>query len=168
MKRRTVLMGLLLLARCKPDKQDAALPAPREITDASVGQFCGMSLTEHAGPKGQIFVRELPDPYWFATVRDAFAFAMLPEMPKAITAIYVNDMGRARNWDQPEPGTWVDAHQAFYVIGSRRSSGMLTEEAVPFGEDAAATRFAEANGGRIVRFADMPRDYILAAAGGSR
>jgi copper chaperone NosL len=168
MKRRTVLIGLLTLAQCKPDRQDAGLPTPREITDASVGQFCGMSLTEHAGPKGQIFVRDLPDPYWFATVRDAFAFAMLPEMPKAITAIYVNDMARAQDWDQPEPGTWVEAHQAFYVIDSDRRSGMQTEEAIPFGKDAAARNFAAANGGRIVRFAEMPRDYILTAAGEPR
>jgi copper chaperone NosL len=164
MNRRMFLTGLLALTQCKPDRQDAALPAPREITDASVGQFCGMSLTEHAGPKGQLFVRELPDPYWFATVRDMFAFAMLPEMPKAITAIYVSDMARARDWSQPEPGMWIEAHQALYVIGSRRGSGMQTAEAIPFGQDEAARSFIRANGGRIVRFADMPRDYILMAA----
>jgi copper chaperone NosL len=163
MKRRAVLTGLVSLAACKPDKQTAA-PLPREITGASSGQFCGMSLSEHAGPKGQIFVRELPDPYWFATVRDAFAFAMLPEMPKAIAAIYVNDMALARNWDQPEPGTWVEAHQASFVIGSRRRSGMQTDEAIPFGDADAARGFAAVNGGRVVRFDDMPRDYILTAA----
>ncbi|MDR3533537.1 MAG: nitrous oxide reductase accessory protein NosL [Rhodopila sp.] len=164
MRRRAVLIGLLSLTQCKLDRPDGALPPPREITDASIGQFCGMSLSEHAGPKGQIFVRDLPDPYWFATVRDAFAFAMLPEMPKAITAIYVSDMARARNWDQPEPGTWIEAHQAFFVIRSRRLSGMQTDEAIPFGDDATAARFTSANGGRVVRFADMPRDYILTAA----
>jgi copper chaperone NosL len=163
MKRRTVLVGVLALAACKPDEQ-AKAPSPREITNASIGQFCGMALSEHAGPKGQIFVRELPDPYWFATVRDAFAFAMLPEMPKAIAAIYVNDMARASNWDQPEPGTWIEAHQASYVIASRRRSGMETDEAIPFGDDVAARAFAAAHGGRVVCFADMPRDYILTAA----
>ena len=163
MKRRTVLLALVSLAACKRETADTALPPPREITDAAIGQFCGMALSEHAGPKGQIFVRGLPDPYWFATVRDAFAFAMLPEMPKAITAIYVNDMARARNWDQPEPGTWVEAHAASFVIGSRRRSGMDTDEAIPFGDAAVADRFAAANGGRVVRFADMPADYILTA-----
>jgi copper chaperone NosL len=163
MRRRDVLLAALSLAACKPDKQDVALPSPREVTDASTAQFCGMALSEHSGPKGQIFVRDLPDPYWFATVRDTFAFAMLPEMPKAITAIYVSDMARAKNWDQPEPGTWIEAHQAFYVIGSRRRSGMNTDEAIPFGDDRAARRFAEVNGGRLVRFADMPSDYILTA-----
>jgi copper chaperone NosL len=165
-KRRAVLFGLLSLAACKRDKAAAALPPPREITDASIGQFCGMALSEHAGPKAQIFVRGMPDPYWFATVRDAFAFAMLPEMPKAIAAVYVNDMGRAQNWDQPEPGMWVEAHRASFVIGSRRRSGMATEEAIPFGDDAIARRFAADNGGRVVRFAEMPPDYILTAPPG--
>lgn len=166
MKRRAFLLAVLSLAACKRDDANAKLPPPRDVTDASIAQFCGMTLTEHAGPKAQIFVRGLPDPYWFATVRDAFAFAMLPEMPKAIAAIYVNDMARAENWDQPEPGTWVEAHQASYVIGSRRRSGMDTDEAIPFGDAPAAQRFAEANGGRVVRFADMPRDYILTATPG--
>lgn len=161
-----ILLALLSLGACNEDKAAAELPRAREVTDAAVAQFCGMALTEHAGPKAQIFVRGLPDPYWFATVRDAFAFAMLPEMPKAISAIYVNDMARAKDWNQPEPGMWVEAHQATYVIGSRRRSGMGTDEAIPFGDDAAAHRFAEANGGRVVRFADMPRDYILTTTPG--
>jgi len=163
MRRRDVLLGLFFLAACKRGDTAAEAPRPREITDAATAQFCGMALTEHAGPKAQIFIPGLPDPYWFATVRDAFAFTMLQEMPKAILAIYVSDMARAKNWDQPEPGMWVEAHQAYFVIGSRRRSGMGTDEAIPFSVAAAARAFADANGGRVVRFADMPRDYILTA-----
>jgi copper chaperone NosL len=171
MKRRTVLLALLaapLLASCKQNRNAAAAPPPREISDASVAQFCGMSLSEHAGPKAQIFIRGLPDPYWFATVRDAFAFVMLPEMPKAIEAIYVNDMARVKNWEQPEPGMWVEANKALFVIGSRRRSGMNTDEAIPFGAADAARKFVEAEGGRIVGFEDMPRDYILASNSGEQ
>ncbi|MGA2792475.1 MAG: nitrous oxide reductase accessory protein NosL [Roseiarcus sp.] len=166
MKRILVLLVLVLLAACKQDDSTAESPRPREVTDAATAQFCGMALTEHAGPKAQIFVRGLPAPYWFATVRDAFAFAMLPEMPKAISAIYVSDMARAKDWDQPEPGLWVEAHQASFVIGSRRRSGMNTDEAIPFGDAAAARGFAEANGGRVVSFADVPKDYVLTATPG--
>ena len=165
MRRREVLLALLSLAACKPNEV-GNLPPPREVTDAATAQFCGMTLTEHAGPKAQIFVEGLPDPYWFASVRDAFAFTMLPEMPKAISAIYVSDMARAKNWDQPEAGMWVEAHQASYVIGSHRRSGMGTDEAIPFSDAAAARRFTDANGGRIVSFVDIPHDYILTAKPG--
>ncbi len=168
MKRRAFLLGLTLLAACKPGDPAADAPRPRDVTDASAAQFCGMTLTEHAGPKGQIFVQGLPDPYWFATVRDAFGFTMLQETPKAISAIYVSDMARAKNWDQPEPGMWVEAHQAYFVIGSRRRSGMDTDEAIPFSDVAAARAFADANGGRIVGFSEMPRDYILTTTPGEK
>ncbi|MDR3461630.1 MAG: nitrous oxide reductase accessory protein NosL [Beijerinckiaceae bacterium] len=166
MRRREVLLGLIFLAACKRDDGVAELPPPREVTDSASAQFCGMALTEHAGPKAQIFVRGLTDPYWFASVRDAFAFILLPEMPKAISAVYVSDMARAKNWNQPEPGTWVEAHQAYFVIGSRRRGGMGTGEAIPFSNAAAARRFVDANGGRTIRFAEMPNDYILTATQG--
>jgi copper chaperone NosL len=146
---------------CKEENK-GPLPPPQEVSDSASGQFCGMFLTEHPGPKGQIFVGGNPQPFWFATVRDTFAFIMLPETPKSIVAIYVSDMARAQNWDQPERDTWVEAHKASYVIGSKQRSGMGGDEAVPFGDVEAARRFADQNGGRVVRFADMPQDYILA------
>jgi copper chaperone NosL len=168
MRRRDFLLAVAatpLLASCNRDEA-AAPPKPREVTDASVAQFCGMLLSEHGGPKAQIFIRGLPDPYWFATVRDAFAFLLLPETPKAVVASFVNDMAKVTNWDQPEPGLWIEAEKALYVIGSRRRSGMNTDEAIPFGDAAAARDFVKAEGGRIVNFADMPRDYILNATPG--
>jgi copper chaperone NosL len=168
MKLHHALLGVMMLAACSREDGAANAPAPREVTDASVAEFCGMNLTEHSGPKAQIFLRDLPNPYWFSTVRDAFAFTMLQETPKAFTAIYVNDMGKARNWEQPEAGAWVEARKASYVIGSSKRSGMNTEEAIPFGDPAAARDFATANGGRVVGFDDMPRGYVLASSTGDR
>jgi len=155
------LLAVLLLAGCGEREAKTEAPAPREVSEAAIGPYCGMSLAEHPGPKGQVFVRGMSDPFWFSSVRDAFAFTLLPEEPKDIAAIYVNDMGRATNWEQPEPGTWVDARKAFYVIGSGRQGGMGGDEAVPFGEDSAARAFAAQHGGRVVAFAEMPRSYIL-------
>ncbi|MFI5011543.1 MAG: nitrous oxide reductase accessory protein NosL [Hyphomicrobiales bacterium] len=156
---------LLALAACHEEPQESAAPPPQEISDEAIGQFCGMILTEHPGPKAQIFARDQAKPVWFASVRDAIAYTMLPELPRDVTAIYVSDMARAHDWDQPEPGTWVEAHKALYVIGSRRKSGMDTDEAVPFGEEVAARRFAMENGGRVVPFADIPQSYILGSGG---
>jgi copper chaperone NosL len=162
------IMALAMLAACGRGDEAANAPPPREVTDGSVAEFCGMDLTEHSGPKAQIFVRGLTKPYWFASVRDAFAFTMLQETPKAIAAIYVNDMARAKTWEQPEAGAWVEARQASFVIGSRRLSGMNTEEAVPFSSPDAARAFAAANGGRVVSFDGMPKAYILTSTSGDR
>jgi nitrous oxide reductase accessory protein NosL len=155
-----LILAAFMLVRCDP-APPAEPPKPQEISETSIGHFCGMSLPEHPGPKGQIFVGDRPEPIWFASVRETFAFTMLPEEPKNVAAIYVSDMGKATNWDKPAPGSWIDAKRAYYVIGSRRHGGMEADEAVPFGEAAQAARFAAENGGRVVRFDEMPEDFIL-------
>lgn len=157
--------ALLAVSGCNQKAAHTAPPAPLEITSEAVAHFCGMGLNEHAGPKGQIFVADRKDPYWFASVRDTLAFTQLPEEPKNIVAIYVNDMGKATNWERPEPGTWIDAKRAWYVIGSKRRGGMDMKEAVPFGDESKARKFAADNGGRIVRFEEIPDDYVFRGPG---
>jgi copper chaperone NosL len=159
----TLALAAAAIALMSCDRKAATQepPKPQEYSQDVVGHFCGMSLFEHPGPKGQIFVEGKKDPVWFASVRETFAFTMLPEEPKNIAAIYVTDMGKATNWEKPERGTWIDAKRAYYVIGSRRQGGMGVDEAVPFGEEGQAKRFAAENGGRIVAFGAMPEDFIL-------
>lgn len=156
---------LLAISGCSQKETQITPPAPLEITSETTGHFCGMGLNEHAGPKGQIFVADRKDPYWFVSVRETLAFTKLPEEPKNIVAIYVNDMGKAANWDRPEPGTWIDAKRAWYVIGSKRRGGMDENEAVPFGDESKARKFAADNGGTLVRFAEIPDDYVLRGSG---
>lgn len=161
----TWLRCLVLLATLVPlacdDSASPRKPAAQELTSDAVAEFCGMSLQEHGGPKAQVFVKGRAAPYWFASVHDMFAFTLLPEEPRGITAIYVNDMGRVRKWERPESGTWIDAHKAVFVIGSNQRSGMDEAEAVPFGDEASAQAFIARKGGRVVRFSAMPTDYIL-------
>jgi copper chaperone NosL len=164
MNRRFILLLLATaLASCK--REEAAAPPPRPLNEAATAYFCSMAVTEHDGPKAQIFVRDMANPYWFAGVRDAFSFLMLPETPKAVTAIYVNDMTNA-DWEHPGP--WIDAHNAFFVIDSRKRSGMGAEEAAPFSTKAAAEKFAADEGGRVVRFDAVPRAYILGSNTGDK
>jgi len=157
---RAFILALLLLAlpACGKNEQ-ASAPPPKAISADSIAEFCNMALSEHSGPKGQIFVSKRAEPYWFASVRDTFAFVMLPEEPKDIVAIYVSDMGKAKSWEQPD--VWTEARKAVFVIGSRKRGGMGEDEAVPFSDEATAQAFIAANGGHIVHFDDMPKDYIL-------
>jgi copper chaperone NosL len=155
----------MLLAACDQGATPEKLPPPQEISSESVAHFCGMLVEEHPGPKGQVLLSDSDTPIWFASVTQTFAFTMLPEEPKNVAAIYVTDMGRAKNWDRPEPGTWIDAKKAFYVIESRQRGGMGVGEAIPFGEEAQAKAFIEANGGRMVTFTEMPEAYVLQQAG---
>lgn len=150
----------LLLAACG-EEETAQVPPPDEVVGEATGYYCNMLLSDHGGPKGQIHLWSRKEPIWFSSVRDTVAFTLLKEEPKDVAAIYVNDMGKATNWDQPEPGTWIEARQAWFVIGSARVGGMGLPEAVPFGSDAGARSFAAENGGRVVRFGEIPEDYVL-------
>lgn len=153
-------LAFLLLTGCSEEKK-VETPAPYALTEEAMGRYCGMNVLEHAGPKGQIILEQIPEPIWFSTARDALAFTMLPEEPKDIAAIYVSDMAKAPSWDAPGADNWVDARKAFFVIGSSARGGMGSEETVPFSTESAAKAFAQKNGGRVVRFDEVPQDYVL-------
>jgi copper chaperone NosL len=155
-----VLLAALALAGCKDETAEAP-PPPHQLTASAIGRYCGMNVLEHTGPKSQIILASQSEPVWFSSARDAFSFTMLPEEPKDIRAIYVSDMAKAPSWEKPGENNWVDAKQAVFVIGSRMKGGMGADETVPFSDKAAADKFVAENGGRVVAFADMPRDYVL-------
>lgn len=154
------LAALVLAGGCS-EQEEAAPPAPFSLTQEAIGRYCGMNVLEHDGPKGQVILSHIREPIWFSSARDAIAFTMLPEEPKNIAAIYVSDMAAAPSWEDPGADNWVDAHTAFYVIGSRRLGGMGAAETVPFASEAAARDFAAEHGGEIVGFANIPASYVL-------
>jgi copper chaperone NosL len=159
----SVLLSGLALTGCGERKTAEAPPPPHELTNAAIGHYCGMTLTEHAGPKAQIILASRSEPVWFSSARDAFSFTMLPEEPKDIRAIYVSDMAKAPSWDNPGATNWINAKQAIYVLGSRAKGGMGADETVPFSDRSAAEKFAAEHGGRLVSFTEVPRAYVLSA-----
>ena len=87
-----------------------------------------------------------------------------PEEPRDITAVYVTDMAKAANWAHPEPGSWVEVPEAWFVIDSDRRGGMGGPEAVPFSQERAARAFVSEHRGRVVRFAEVPDVYLFGEA----
>ncbi len=153
---------MLALSACGGDEPAAPPPAPQAVSADAVGHYCGMMLKDHAGPKGQIFVKGRAAPVWFSSIKQVFAYTRLPEEPKGLAALYVNDMAAAGPDGTADPKAWVDAREAFYVIGSSFLGGMGAEDAMPFSDQARAIAFAQTHGGRVVRFADVPEDYVFA------
>lgn len=152
------------LAGCERSTAPTAAPPPAEVGAEATGYYCGMLLVEHEGPKGQIHLASRSGPVWFSSVRDTVAFLRLPEEARDIAAIYVNDMGKATNWESPEAGSWIDARAAWFVIDSVQRGGMGAPEAVPFSDQAAAEAFRSRHGGRLVKLAEIPDDYVLGPA----
>lgn len=154
------LFALSLLAACQ-DEVQVAKPAAVALTPEAAGHYCQMTVLEHVGPKAQIHLTGYDNPLWFTQVRDAVAFTLSPEEPKDIAAIYVNDMEKAESWDQPGADNWIDADTAWFVTGSRQTGGMGAPEAIPFGSEAGAKAFVAENGGNVLRFTDIPADYVF-------
>lgn len=140
----------------------AEIPEPHTLTRDASGYYCLMTVVYHNGPKGQIIMSD-GKVNWFTSVRDTIAFTLLPEEPKNIAAIYVNDMSQA-NWENPGEDNWIDARNAWYVIGSKRVGGMGAPEAVPFSSQDNAHQFTQKHGGTVVDFKSIPSGYILESA----
>ncbi|MFA5662528.1 nitrous oxide reductase accessory protein NosL [Castellaniella sp.] len=151
----------LLLASCSDQGTGSPPPAPSAMTDDAIGHYCGMFLVEHIGPKGQILLRDQKQPVWFSTIREVFAYTLLPEEPKTIVAIYVQDMGRAGVDGNPPDEAWIDARSAHYVIESDTVGAMGAPDALPFEHLEQAQAFVRDHGGRVLGFEDMPEDYVL-------
>jgi copper chaperone NosL len=164
MLRGALVAAVLLTAACQEDRSASAPPPPQEITEAAIGHYCGMALTDHAGPKGQVLLKSLGEPVWTSSVRDVFAFTMLPEEPKDIAAIYVTDLARVKNWNRPEPGAWVEAREAWYVVDSGRHAEMGGSEMLPFGAEGAARDYAQRHGGKVKRFGEITEAAVFAYA----
>lgn len=152
---------LMLLIGCD-NNQVAAPPPPAELTSDATGYYCSMTIAEHPGPKAQIFSTGVATPLWFPSVRDMFAYTMLPEENQDTHVIYVSDTGVTDDYADVVEGAWIEARKAVYVLGSEIQGGMGLPEAVPFADHAQAAAFAEEHGGDIVSFDDVSPDFVFA------
>lgn len=159
MRRAAIAVILLALTGC--GEKQAAVPPPVPMPADAVGRYCGMSLNDHPGPKGQVQMKGGKEVYWFSSARDTVAFTLLPEEPKDIAAIYVTAMDKAASWDKPGDESWIDAHKATYVVDSNATGGMGQREIVPFSTAQAAEAFRIEHGGAVQPFDRIPREQVL-------
>lgn len=156
-----VAILLLGLGGCI-DEEPMELPPPAKLTYEAIGYYCAMTVSEHAGPKGQIWLSSRDEPLWFSSVRDTLAFTLLPGEPKDIRAIYVTDMSNSDAWEQSASVRWIEARGAVFVAGGKRAGGMGAAEHVPFSDRAAAEAFVLQYGGRIIGYSEISEAAILA------
>lgn len=155
------LLALTLVAACREETAQSVVPEARTLTDEATGYYCQMVLTGHPGPKAQVHLAGSSDPLWFAQVRDGLAYLKSPEKPGEILVLYVNDMGKAQSWEKPGSDNWINAAEAYFVLGSDAVGGMGAPEIAPFGQRPQALDFAAENGGEVVRFEDIPTAAVL-------
>ncbi|PLQ01683.1 nitrous oxide reductase accessory protein NosL [Cupriavidus pauculus] len=164
--RRTVLMGLgllslqSLLAACSRSAQVAIGAA--DFDPATTCDLDGMLLADYPGPKAQIFFGDQTRPVWYCDTVEMFSTLLRPEQVRKVTAVYTQDMALA-DWDKPR-GHWFDARTGFYVVGSKRR-GSMGPTIAGFRQEDAARKFADAFGGKVVRFADVQPDMVDLSGG---
>ncbi len=155
-----LVLVALVVSACLQDAE-APPPAPVAMTESALGHYCQMEVIEHAGPKGQIHLAGLDMPIWFSQVRDGVAYVKSQERSADILAFYVNDMGKAADWENPGPDNWLDAREAVFVVGSNAVGGMGAPELVPFAEETQAEAFALEHGGQLQRLAEIDPSVVL-------
>ena len=151
---------MLALSACGGDEPAAPPPAPQAVTADAVGHYCGMMLKDHAGPKGQIFVKGRAAPVWFSSIKQVFAYTRLPEEPKGLAAIYVNDLAAAGpdgaavlSIDGGPPAAWR--------VGNEVAPGIVLREVAA---DAVTVEQA-GRGSRLPAPAAQPAPAGIARAG---
>lgn len=152
------LVVLLFMAACSKNEKPADVK-PIELDRTISCAVCGMIPVDFPGAKGQIHYNSGRVDSFCCTL-DMFTFYLQPDRPKNVTAIYVNDMGKA-DWFNPE-GHWINAEEAHYVLGGD-VMGPMGEALVPFSEREDALKYIDDHGGRIVGFADVKMEMLRPA-----
>jgi len=153
-----VIAAAGLLAACT---QEAKMAAPQEITAETACSLDGMLLKDYPGPKAQIHYDQ-GEPDFFCDTMEMFAIYLRPEQQKRVRGLFTQDMGKT-DWEHPQ-ANWIDAKQAFYVLGSKRM-GSMGPTLASFANEADARTFAQKHGGRVLRFDQVTLDMVALDGG---
>lgn len=148
-----LLAGALLLAAC--GKSSNAPVTAQDITQESFCALDGMLLADYPGPKAQIHYSGQAAPEFYCDTMEMFALLLKPEQARLVSAAFVQDMART-DWNMPR-GAWIDAKTAFYVVGSKKR-GAMGPTLPSFGSRESAQKFADAEGGKVLAFAEITPD----------
>lgn len=151
-----VALPLALAALLTSCQKPAASAVPQEITAGTSCTLDGMTLADFSGPKAQIHYAT-GEPDYFCDTVEMFSIYLQPEQKKRITGIFTQDMGKA-DWEKPQ-GNWIDAKQAFYILGSKKN-GSMGPTLAAFALQQDAEKFAREFGGKVLHFNQVTPDMV--------
>lgn len=148
------LTGVLLLPRLLTAGDTAgAVPARRDRCPV-----CGMFVARYPKWVARVVFRD-GSQFFYDGAKDMFKHVF--DIARYTPGRSANDVGQASVTDYYEVEL-IDAHAAFYVIGSD-VLGPMGHELLPFRDEAAAREFARDHGGTaILRFLDVTPDVVQA------
>lgn len=155
-----ILLPVVLLSGCNgEDKTSAMVQQVVALQSSDECHLCGMIITNYPGPKGQLYSRGITGNMRFCSTRDMFAFIVDPENQHNIQQAYVHDMA-VTPWDHPDEETYIDAKQAYYVVGHGKK-GAMGPTLASFSKRADADAFADAEGGKVYTFEQVTLDLLV-------
>lgn len=157
-----VALAVIALGGCGKSADEGGAAGPHEIAASTSCSLDGMLLADYPGPKAQIHYANRAEPDWFCDTVEMFNVYLNPEQVRVVRVMYVQDMGKT-DWDNPL-GQWIDARQAFYVVGSKRH-GSMGPTIASFAQRADADRFAAEYGGKVYPFAEVTADMAVLDGG---
>lgn len=145
------LVILLVIFSLGCSRGQGAKPLPVELDRSHDCKVCGMIILDFPGAKAQIHYENGKYDAFCSTL-DMFLFYLQPDRPVNVTAVYVNDMGKAD--PVHAKGQWVDAKSVFYVQGGD-VMGPMGEALVPFYDMKDADAYVKKHGGKIIKFKEV-------------
>lgn len=156
MLRHTLVLftALFLLTACQSDTEQSSTQAiPQTIESGDSCHLCGMIIKNFPGPKGQAFLRGDQQARKFCSTLDLFSFILQPENETQVSHVFVHDMG-ATDWQKPMDDFFINARNAWYVIGHDQR-GAMGHTLASFAAKSNAGQFCVQHGGRIIRYEDI-------------
>jgi len=147
---------LVAVASCsEQSEQQQIIHQAVAIESADECHLCGMLITNFSGPKAELFRKGVTKADGnsvkkFCSTRDMFSFYLDPENKRNVTTILVHDMSKAP-WDAPNDDFFIDARQAWYVVGSNKT-GAMGKTLASFSAKTDADAFATEFGGHVIDF----------------
>ncbi|WP_158601205.1 nitrous oxide reductase accessory protein NosL [Haloplanus aerogenes] len=165
--------GTALLAGCSGGQSNGGPPPdPVPISENAECDVCGMVISEHPGPNGQIFYREnSPERHDNPARFDSTKACLFPyyfeheQRGWTAEAVYVTDYSRidyeisvveGQQYIQTAmaPETFSNAADVVFVVGSD-VHGAMGADFIPFSDADEGTAFADEFGGRTVTMDDI-------------
>ena len=161
-------IGTILLSGCSgTGPSDGEPPNPVSLSGGKTCDVCGMVISEHPGPNGQIFYRDNgPETHDNPARFDSMKACLFPyyfeheRLDWTAEAVYVTDYSRidyevsvveSRKYIQTATGaeTFANADDVVFVVESE-VHGAMGPDFIPFSDEEDGASFADEFGGRIV------------------
>jgi len=159
------LFSVSLLFSCSKSEEGAqTLHEAVAIESNDECHLCGMLISNFSGPKGELFRKGITEADGnsvkkFCSTRDMFSFYLDPENKRNVTSILVHDMSKSP-WETPNDAYFIDARNAWFVVGSSKT-GAMGKTLASFGEQADAKKFAVEYGGKVLGFSEVDMSILM-------